>query len=233
MIDFEIRALGGMTTAFDTKPEELRNLKSPVPIGDRIIELNVENARLRREIDYYKTLTNEVLHPLLAHVRFHTQGLLSAIQRLDAKIEEANARLTFPRPTVHQSTINEQAGYWKALCEQATAQLELCQSQNRDLKDLVKSAAESFDEQVMRNDILQMQLDQHKETMAEMVRDASDKDYVIAAQEFLLGAANDEVNNLGRSITEKNGLLAAFQALDQQDQTDQGQPQTKKRKIMR
>ncbi|KAH7007961.1 uncharacterized protein B0I36DRAFT_356905 [Microdochium trichocladiopsis] len=93
MIDFEIRALGGMTTAFDTKPEELQNLKSPIPVGDRIIELNVENARLRREIDYYKTLTNEVLHPLLAHVRFHTQGLFSAVQRLDAKIEEANARL--------------------------------------------------------------------------------------------------------------------------------------------
>lgn len=92
LIDFEIRALGGMTTAFDTKPEELQSLKSPVPAEVRIIELNVENARLRREIDYYKTLTNEVLNPLLTLVRIHTQGLFSAVQKLDVKIDQVNTQ---------------------------------------------------------------------------------------------------------------------------------------------
>ena len=92
LIDYEIRALGGMTTAFDTMPHEVQRTKTSVPIEDRIIELTVENGRLRREIAYYKSLVNEVLHPVMPLVQFHVHGLHSAVRKFNAKIERSNAR---------------------------------------------------------------------------------------------------------------------------------------------
>ena len=91
LIDYEIRALGGTTTAFDTLPEEVQRTKDPVSLEDRIVELTIQNGRLRREIEYYKKLVNEVLHPVMALVQFHVRGLHSAVRKFNAKIELSNA----------------------------------------------------------------------------------------------------------------------------------------------
>ncbi|KFA80940.1 hypothetical protein S40288_11553 [Stachybotrys chartarum IBT 40288] len=92
LVDYEIRAFGGTTTAFDTMPQELQKEKTPVSMKNRIRELTVENGRLRREIEYYKTLVNEVLHPVMALSQFHVHGLLSSVGNFNAKIEQLNAQ---------------------------------------------------------------------------------------------------------------------------------------------
>lgn len=84
LIDYEIRALGGTTTAFDTMPTEVQKRKSPISLEDRIIELNVENGRLRLEIDYYKSLVKEVLHPVMALIQYHVHGLELGVRKFNA-----------------------------------------------------------------------------------------------------------------------------------------------------
>lgn len=90
LVDYEIRAHGGTTTAFDTMPSELQKKKCQVSMEDRILELTIENGRLRQEIEYYKKLVNEVLHPVMAVVQFHVRGLYSALRKFNAKIERSN-----------------------------------------------------------------------------------------------------------------------------------------------
>ena len=88
VVDYQVRSLGGTTTAFDTVP----NKKSPVSMEARVVELSREVGRLRQEIKYYRTLVNEVLHPVLVIIEFHTNGLNSALQEFNAKIERAELR---------------------------------------------------------------------------------------------------------------------------------------------
>ena len=85
LVDYEIRSLGGTTTAFDTLPHE----KTTVSMQARVIELSREVGRLRQEIKYYRTLVNEVLHPVLVVIEFHMNGLNSALQEFNAKMERA------------------------------------------------------------------------------------------------------------------------------------------------
>ncbi|KAH8655639.1 hypothetical protein BX600DRAFT_440138 [Xylariales sp. PMI_506] len=89
-LDYEIQAQGGTTTAFDTIPEEIQKKKVPISNEERIIELTLENGRLRREIDYYKTLVAEVLHPIMALVPFHVNGLYSTLRKFNEKIERSH-----------------------------------------------------------------------------------------------------------------------------------------------
>ncbi|KAK3933847.1 hypothetical protein QBC46DRAFT_414434 [Diplogelasinospora grovesii] len=93
LIDYEIRALGGTTTAFDTMPEEVQKTKALIPPEDRIMELTLENGRLGREIEYYETLAKEVLHPVMALVQIHVRVLYSAVGKFNANFPTHNARL--------------------------------------------------------------------------------------------------------------------------------------------
>ncbi|KAK3933496.1 hypothetical protein QBC46DRAFT_275638 [Diplogelasinospora grovesii] len=93
LIDYEIRALGGTTTAFDTMPEEVQKTKASIPTQDRIMELTLENERLRREIEYYKTLAKEALHPVMAFVQIHVRGLYSAVGKFNANSPTYNSKL--------------------------------------------------------------------------------------------------------------------------------------------
>ncbi|KAH7303142.1 hypothetical protein B0I35DRAFT_447230, partial [Stachybotrys elegans] len=92
LVDFEIRAAGGTTTAFDTMPHEIQMRKKPISVEKRIIELTQENGRLRREIEYYKTLVNEVLHPVVELLEFHANGLYSAVQKYNSVIQQENSQ---------------------------------------------------------------------------------------------------------------------------------------------
>ncbi|KXJ84641.1 hypothetical protein Micbo1qcDRAFT_170078, partial [Microdochium bolleyi] len=144
---------------------------------------------------------------------------------------------TFSIPPQRQSITGEET-CWKALYEQTKLLLEQTKplleeyrSRNRYLSDLVEKCAEELDEHALKEELLEIQVDQHKETLAEIVRDNSDKDYVIATQEFLLGAARDEAEDLGKCVLEKNGLLAALQASEQYGIAEESEPQTKKRRL--
>ncbi|KAH8655632.1 hypothetical protein BX600DRAFT_500744 [Xylariales sp. PMI_506] len=89
-LDYEIQAQGGTTTAFDTIPEEIQKRKVSISNEERIVELTLENGRLRREIDYYKTLVTEILNPIMALVPFHVNGLHSALRKFNEKIERSH-----------------------------------------------------------------------------------------------------------------------------------------------
>lgn len=71
--------------------DKFRIAKTPVSTQDRIIELLREIGRLQQEIKY-KTLVNEVLHPVMTVVRFHTNGLNCALREFNVKIERANCQ---------------------------------------------------------------------------------------------------------------------------------------------
>ncbi|KAK3933478.1 hypothetical protein QBC46DRAFT_235463, partial [Diplogelasinospora grovesii] len=61
-------------------------------IEERIVELTRENGRLRREITYYPHLVDKVLTPLMPLLEYHINGLHSAVQKFNAKIERANSQ---------------------------------------------------------------------------------------------------------------------------------------------
>jgi hypothetical protein len=94
-VDYEILSLGGTTTAFDTIPDK----EAPVSMQARVVELSREVGRLRQEIKYYRTLVNEVLHPVLVIIDFHTNGLDSALEEFNAKVERARLRWQADRAT--------------------------------------------------------------------------------------------------------------------------------------
>jgi len=50
---------------------------------------------------------------------------------------------------------------------------------------------ERLDEQSVDKDLLAVDLDHHKETLAEVLRDLSDKEHAVSAQSFLLNCARD------------------------------------------
>ncbi|KAI0133748.1 hypothetical protein BJ170DRAFT_174863 [Xylariales sp. AK1849] len=93
LLDYQIRAQGGTTTAFDTIPEVMDEKKAAISNEERIVELTLENGRLRLEIDYYKTLVTGVLYPIMTLVPFHVNGLHSAFQKFNSKIERVNQDL--------------------------------------------------------------------------------------------------------------------------------------------
>jgi hypothetical protein len=83
-IDFEIRALGGG----DTSTILLKELppKKTTPPRERIPELREEIRRLRSEVNYYRTLTDNVLLRIMPMVHSHSRGLCTALERAQADI---------------------------------------------------------------------------------------------------------------------------------------------------
>lgn len=55
---------------------------------------------------------------------------------------------------------------------------------------------EQTEEQTLRRQIVEMELDQHKDTLAEKVRAISEKDLVIETQRFLLSCISGEAQEL-------------------------------------
>jgi hypothetical protein len=87
-VDFEIRALGGG----DTSTILLKELppKQPTPPRERILELREEIRRLRSEVSYYRTLTDNVLLRIMPMVHLHSRGLFTAVERAQADIESVS-----------------------------------------------------------------------------------------------------------------------------------------------
>ncbi|KAK3943396.1 hypothetical protein QBC46DRAFT_233899, partial [Diplogelasinospora grovesii] len=79
LINYKIRALRGLITVFNTMLKEVKKLKAPISIEDRIVELIIKNGRLRQEINYYKILTEEALHPIITLIKLYTHELYLTI----------------------------------------------------------------------------------------------------------------------------------------------------------
>ncbi|KDN69517.1 hypothetical protein CSUB01_12679 [Colletotrichum sublineola] len=57
-IDYEVRALGGSTHAFDTLQGSIQSQKAPVTKEKRLEELTREVGRLRLELDYWRNVAS-------------------------------------------------------------------------------------------------------------------------------------------------------------------------------
>ena len=92
LVDFEIRNLGGTTSAFDTMHDEMKNAKAPGSLEEELLEARRENGRLRQELEYYKSLATEILHPVMSVTPFHVSRLYSDVRKFNAAIERANSQ---------------------------------------------------------------------------------------------------------------------------------------------
>ncbi|KAF4962833.1 hypothetical protein FSARC_9116 [Fusarium sarcochroum] len=78
-VDFEVRGLGGTTTAFDLTANRCESKPAPKSVKERIVELNVENGRLHHEATYYSNLANRVLRNLFPILQSPVSKLRSVL----------------------------------------------------------------------------------------------------------------------------------------------------------
>lgn len=77
-IDEEIREMGGTTSAFDWRPEEVQAQKAPITIQERIASLMEHNHRLQCELEYLVGLSEAVM-AIVPQVASPVETLLYAL----------------------------------------------------------------------------------------------------------------------------------------------------------
>ena len=70
-----------------------------------------------------------------------------------------------------------------------------------------------LDEQMFRKDVLEVDLDQHKETLADMTRELAEKTSIIEAQNVLLACAGEEAQALADANAEKEQTILSLREL--------------------
>lgn len=123
------------------------------------------------------------------------------------------------------ASYNTEVNKLKSRCEQIRDHLEQVCSQNQNIFNLLSKYVDELDEQVFYKDMLEVELDQHKETLAE-------KNTVIEAQEYLLFSAKEEVQDLANANAEKDQVISNLLVQIEQngrESTDNERP--RKRKI--
>ncbi|KAK1991683.1 hypothetical protein LX36DRAFT_675080 [Colletotrichum falcatum] len=75
-IDYEVRALGGSTHAFDTLQDSIQSQKAPVTKEKRLEELTRDVGRLRLELDYWRNIASRA------------SSLLSELDKILKKMNE-------------------------------------------------------------------------------------------------------------------------------------------------
>ncbi|KAK3933648.1 hypothetical protein QBC46DRAFT_275361 [Diplogelasinospora grovesii] len=118
---------------------------------------------------------------------------------------------------------------------QIQEELELARLRNTELSVLLFKCQESLDEQSFHRDMLEINLDQHKETLASKLREIAEQQCVIQAQGFLLDCAKEEAQNLAVAISEKDRTIAnlhiQIRQRDVKNAGNDGSASEKKRKI--
>ncbi|KAH8655600.1 hypothetical protein BX600DRAFT_469979 [Xylariales sp. PMI_506] len=91
---------------------------------------------------------------------------------------------------------------------------------------------DQLDEQEMYKEVLEADLDQHKEALAEMSRELAEKNCVIEAQEYLILSATEETQDLANLIAGKEHMISTLLGqIEQSDIGDIERANAKKRKI--
>lgn len=74
-----------------------------------------------------------------------------------------------------------------------------------------------LDDQMFYTDVLEMDLDQHKDTLADAAKELAEKDCVIEAQEYLLFTAREDLAN---AIAEKDEIIqqSSIGSLDHEEE---------------
>ena len=66
---------------------------------------------------------------------------------------------------------------------------------------------------MLYKDVLEMDLDQHKETIADITRELAEKTSIIEAQDVLLACAGEEAQDLANTNAEKEQMILTLQEL--------------------
>ncbi|KAK1990556.1 hypothetical protein LX36DRAFT_675819 [Colletotrichum falcatum] len=88
-IDYEVRALGGSTHAFDTLQDSIQSQKAPVTKEKRLEELTREVGRLRLELDYWRSIASRA-SSLLTELDKRLKQMNGMISSLNNKIDRDN-----------------------------------------------------------------------------------------------------------------------------------------------
>ncbi|KAK3933681.1 hypothetical protein QBC46DRAFT_414587 [Diplogelasinospora grovesii] len=91
---------------------------------------------------------------------------------------------------------------------QIQEELEQARLRNTELSVLLFKYQERLNEQSFHRDMLEIDLNQHKETLASKLREIAEQQCVIQAQGFLLDCAREEAQNLAIAISEKDRTIA-------------------------
>jgi hypothetical protein len=85
------------------------------------------------------------------------------------------------------------------------------------LSILLSKCADQLDEQLLHRELLEMDLDQHKETLAvkvlelnEKAKELDEKEHIIKAQDFLLVCAHEEAQGLANTNSEKDHIISTL-----------------------
>lgn len=98
---------------------------------------------------------------------------------------------------------NEELKDPKSQCEQIRDLLDQVSSENQELVELLSKYVGQLDEQEFYRKVLEMDLDQHKEVLADAIRELAKKGY-------LLSLARDEVQHLANANAEKDRIISAL-----------------------
>jgi hypothetical protein len=71
---------------------------------------------------------------------------------------------------------------------------------------------DQLEEQVFYKEVLEDDLDQHKETLIGKMRELAEKDCVIEAQEYLLLSAREEVQDLADANAKKDQTISQLRS---------------------
>lgn len=104
------------------------------------------------------------------------------------------SRTQYPHVAASTDSYSEELNDLKAQCGQ--------------IRDQLEQVCDQLDEQVFYKDVLEMDLDQHKETLADMTRELAEKNCVIQAQECLLLLAGEEAQKLADANATKDQIIS-------------------------
>ena len=116
--------------------------------------------------------------------------------------------------------------------DQVCDHLEQAYAQNQELLDRLSIYVDRLDDQSFHQDVLEMDLDQHKEVLADTVAQLSEKACVVEVQEYLLLSAREEVQDLANVLAEKEELISRLSVQPgRTDATESDVGTSKKRKV--
>ncbi len=110
-----------------------------------------------------------------------------------------------PWPTTNGQSLHSQN--FDGRMQQILLHLSQIQEELEQAHREISECKEMLDEQSVDKDLLAIDLDHHKETLVEVLRDLSDKEHVVSAQGFLLNCAREEIQTLTTANAEKDRTI--------------------------
>jgi septal ring factor EnvC (AmiA/AmiB activator) len=111
---------------------------------------------------------------------------------------------------------------------QVQEELNNIRRQVSEYEERLEEQSMRLEEQSIDKDLLEMDLDHHKDTVAKLLSELADKQYVVETQGFLLECAREEVQSLITASAEKDRAMSDLRAQIELSTVDDGR---KKRRL--